>query len=233
MGFRLDVILFSTFICILTAASLAITVYSVVDVYTEMQYVWAYPLLVFGWIFAFAFAFDMLGSEKLSRKKLLFLTLGLVLLSSGVTHVVWVVATPRWSFSVSTDKSTYELGEPVQITATLENHGYIPQTFTSAVDDAITVNVEWGPFLPIPVWNAPYKENQTAFTISPRQRLVRTFVWNQTNTVNPWFWNTTYMPGTYLINAFVPKRGGATIFEDYYDDMPFWATTYINVTATR
>jgi hypothetical protein len=115
-------------------------VYSVVNVYKEMQYVWAYPALAFGWIFAAAFAFDLLGSERFSGKKLLFLTLGLVLLSSGVTHVVWVVATPRWSFSVSTDKSTYALGEPVQITVTLENHGYIPQTFTSAMGNAITVD---------------------------------------------------------------------------------------------
>jgi hypothetical protein len=43
------------------------------------------------------------------------------------------------------------------------------------------------------------------------------------------------MPGTYLINAFVPKIAEEYPdewgFVDYIYDRPFWATTYINVTA--
>jgi hypothetical protein len=56
-------------------------------------------------------------------------------------YSVWAIIIPRWSFSIITDKSTYELGEPVQIKVTLQNVGSITHSFTSAVSNPLVVQI--------------------------------------------------------------------------------------------
>jgi hypothetical protein len=230
MGFRLNLLMFSAYVCILTGASLAVTIYQ------EVQSIWVYPILVFAWIFCFAFAFDiLLSDQKFSRKKLLVLTLGLVLASSGVTHAVWVVGTPKWSFTVSTDKSVYALTESVHITVTLTNLGYIPHSVSSMVDPSIVVEVwstdtnyddtlEKG----LQMWYTPFlNQSQTTLTIPPGQSLIRTILWNQT-VAHPES-SLSVTPGTYLVEAFVPDLS----FDSSTPLAPFHGETYINVTATN
>jgi hypothetical protein len=232
MGFRLSLFAFSALICVLTGLSLAWTVYS-----EWGFYVWAVPLLALGWVFAFAFAFDyLLNKRGFSVKRLLLLAFCLIVASSGVTHAVWIVATPRWSFTLSTDRSTYVQNETVQITVTLKNVGYLTQSFLSTLDHPIIVDV-WttdlvGGYLDrgLQVWYSPVAdENQTMLTISPGQSLIRTFAWNQTpiyNTQPP----TIVAPGTYIVEAFVPDPEFYPHTQPYLS--PFWAETTINITST-
>jgi hypothetical protein len=225
MGIRLSLLVFSASVCILTGASLAVTVYQ------EVQSIWVYPILVLAWIFCFAFAFDYLQSnQKFSRRKLLVLILGLIIASSGVTHVAWVIGTPKWSFTISTDKSIYALTEDVHVTVTLTNLGYIPHSFSSIVDPPIIVEV-WSTYSDyddnlekdLQMWyTAIFNQSQTTLTIPPGQSLTKTFVWNQTES------SLRIAPGTYLVDAFVPD-----LSQDLSTPLaPFWAETYINVTAT-
>jgi hypothetical protein len=227
MGFRLNLLMFSAYVCILTGASLAVTIYQ------EVQSIWVYPILVSAWIFCFAFAFDYLQSnKKFSRSKSLVLILGLIIASSGVTYAVWVVGTPKWSFTISTDKSIYAPTEDVRITVTLTNLGYIPHSFSSMVDPPIIVEV-WSTdsnfgYLEksLQTWYTPFlNQNQTMLTIPPGQSLTKTFAWNQT-VIRPYSLRVT--PGIYLVDAFVPDLG-----QDLSTPLaPFWAETHINVTAT-
>jgi hypothetical protein len=230
MGFRLSLFVFSAYVCILTGASLAVTVYQ------EVQYIWAYPILVFGWVFCFAFAFDyLLSNQKLSWRKLLVLVFGLIIASSGVTHAAWVIGTPKWSFTVSTDKSVYALTEGVHITVTLTNLGYISHSFSSIVDPSIIVEV-WSthyvegdpePDVDMQMWyTAIVNQSQTTLTIAPGQSLTRTLVWNQT-VIYPES-SLLVTPGTYVVDAFVPDP--SSTLSNYV--APFWAETYINVTST-
>jgi hypothetical protein len=230
MGFRLSLLVFSASVCILTGASLGVAVYQ------EVQYIWAYPILAFAWIFAFAFAFDhLLSNQRLNRRKLLVLIFGLIIASSGVTHAVWVIGTPKWSFTVSTDKSIYALTEDIHITVTLTNLGYIPHSFPSIVDPPVIVDVRntyyiaGNPEPDIQMWyTAILNLSQTTLTIPPGQSLTRTFVWNQTVIYPESSLGVT--PGTYVVDAFVPDPRVYPSLSSYLP--PFWATIYINITAT-
>lgn len=173
-----------------------------------------------------AAAYSLCASGKVRTRKLL-LGLTLLVILALTTYATWFVLTPNWVFGLRTDKSSYILGESVQITVTLENHGFVPQLMTSPTANPVVVAVyAWhnDPF-PNMVWYSPYFWNETTFSILPSQALVRTFVWNQTNFVNPWLGNTTYKAGTYLIEASIPKSS------DFSSNL-FSADVYINVTAT-
>jgi hypothetical protein len=161
------------------------------------------------------------------KKKIILIALTVIAVGLTVPSSVWTVTTPNWAFSVTTDKSTYELGEPVQIKVTLENLGFITHSFTSAVSDPVAVQVLSEPHSE--VWYSSPFPIVTEFTISPRQSLERTFTWNQTNTSNPELWNQTYMPGTYAIKAFIPNPHSELVWD--YDAL-FRAQTNINVTST-
>lgn len=236
MSFRLSLLVFSASVCILTGASLAMTVYQEVNLYQEMQYVWAYPILAFAWIFTFVFALDhLLSDQRLSWRKFLVLIFGLIIASSGVTHAAWVIGTPKWSFTVSTDKSIYPLTEDVHITVTLTNLGYIPHSFSSIVGPPVIVEV-WNTYYiadspeeGLEMWyTVPLNQSQTTLTIPPEQSLTRTFVWNQT-VIYPES-SVRVTPGTYVVDAFVPDPRFYPSLSSYLP--PFWAETYINVTAT-
>jgi hypothetical protein len=164
---------------------------------------WFTYVYIVAWALVFAFAINFLRDLKLSGKKLVLLTFSVMIIAIIVSHSVWAVITPRWSFSVTTDKPTYELGENIQITVTLKNLGFIDQSFTSAVDVPFVVSVQQMYDI-IPIWYSPYNRNPTEFTVPPHQSLERIFTWNQTNT-NIRLPEREIEPGTYIIVAFTPK----------------------------
>jgi hypothetical protein len=138
----------------------------------------------------------------------------------------WVVLTPRWSFTVATNKAVYAIGEDVQITVTLKNMGYIPQSITSAVASPVIV---WVDQESAQAWYAPYNVqiDQTTFTIASDQSLTRTFTWNQS-----WY-NQVRYPGQYRVRAAIPNAGIVGI-SDVGDSSgrQFYAYTAINITST-
>lgn len=226
---RLHVFLFSAAVFILTCVAYA----------GSLVYVFPPFLLMFIFIVAFflllAFASDVLMARfKWSAKKLLLLTLGVILTAAIVTQTVWTITTPSWSFSVATDKPTYSLGENVTITATLKNTGYISHSFKSKVSEPVLLLISqwWGYGDQISVWWTPFSTPEiTEFSLSPGQVLQRSFTWNQTNIANPGFWNQTYMPGTYSVVAFIPDANADSIIPQYSYDV-FFASTNINITQS-
>lgn len=190
------------------------------------------------WALLFALAVDFFGGkDKFSGKKILVLIFGVMLVSTLFTHLVWTIITPRWSFSVSTDKSVYELGETVTITASLMNMGFITHSFKSASDKPIYVIVEylearyygyevWYTPLGYDIWEDPRERNVTEFSVGPNETLERNFSWNQTNTSIVHHWNQTYMPGTYRISAYIPRDTAGTP-----SDNIFSAWTRMNITS--
>jgi hypothetical protein len=140
----------------------------------------------------------------------------------------WILLTPRWSFTIATNKTVYAIGEDVQITVTLKNTGYIPQTITSANPDPVVVKAESSGSL---VWVSPryFQIDQASFTIAPDQPLIRSFVWNQT-----WYYNQEgARSGRYYIMAIIPN---ANINEIGHiltgSDQQFHTYTEINITGT-
>jgi len=178
------------------------------------------------WILVFGFGFDyFVIRAKFSRKKALLITFGIIIMSITVTHSVWAIITPRWSFSVTTDKNTYRLGENVTITATLRNHGLIAHSFKSSISDPVVIHVR--AYMITSVWYTPFNYEITEFTVFPNQPLERTFVWNQTKSVNIEF-GKEIEPGTYYIGAHIPGSSS----EPFIDYEIFRAWTSINITST-
>jgi len=182
------------------------------------------PLLLFmlayiaAWAFVFAFAVDFFISDgKFSGRKFVLFTFVVIILSTIVTHSVWFIVTPKWSFSVSTDKSTYRLGESVQITVSLENIGFITHSFESSISEPVVVSIDT-------IWYSPYHLTRTEFTIPPGQSLVRTFIWNQTSR----FPQVEIEPDEYWIRAFIPS--GTWIFSS--SESIFAAGTGITISST-
>jgi hypothetical protein len=220
---RLYTVLFCVAVFFLTSAGLAVLYYGMLP--SSLLLILVY---IMAWALLFAFAVDFFGGKaKFSGKKVLVLALGVMLASTLFTHLVWTIATPKWSFSVSTDKSTYRLGEPVVIMASLRNMGFITHSFTSIASDPILFSIMYQ--YSLQVCYSRLHENITVFSLSANQSLERTFTWNQTNTANPWAWNQTYMPGTYSIQAFIPNADSTTL---YFIDPLFSAWTSINITST-
>lgn len=219
MKSRFYTLLFSVTIFILTAVGLVIayTGPPILRLLLILAYVFACP-------FVYTFAVDFLiGDGKLSGKKVLLLTFSVMIIAVTVTHSVWTIVTPRWSFSVSTDKSTYRLGEAVQITVSLENLGFITHSFKSSLSDPVVISIET--YWLTQVWYSPYHYNITEFTVPPHQSLERTFIWNQTNIHFP---EEEIEPGTYGIEAFIPSSSSEIVDSDKL----FWAWTSINITST-
>lgn len=220
-------LLFSVVIFFLTAVGL-ITAYTgtlVRRTQLMLVYMFVFPLV-------FALAVDLLVEERRwSRKRFLLLTFGIITISIIVTHSVWTILTPRWSFSVSTDKSTYRSGETVKITVCLKNTGFITHSFESRVNKPVVISIEYqyteNPTITSQVWYSPYHINVTAFSIGPNECLERDFIWNQTNIHSP---EKEIKPGIYQIKAYVPRAGytlslsGNTLWS---------AWTSINITSSE
>ena len=154
------------------------------------------------------------------RKKTILVVFAVAVVAITSVLSVWAITTPKWSFSVTTDKSTYELGESVQITVTLKNLGFIEHSFKSAVDVPFVVSVEIVLYDITQVWYSPYHPIATEFTVPPHQSLEMSFTWNQNNIHFP---EREIEPGTYTIVALVPK-------DEWFMDEVFIASTSINIT---
>jgi hypothetical protein len=212
------ILLFSAAIFVLTTVGLVVVyVWKHVPFWLSLAYIFICPLV-------FAFAVDFLvGGNKLSGKKVLLLTVAIMVTAATLTSSVWTIVAPRWSFSVSTEKLVYRLGEDVQITASLENLGFISHSFASATNDPVVVSIE------TPgggqVWYSPYHLSETEFTLAPYQTLIRTFTWNQTNIHSP---EKQIESGHYYIRAFIP----GTSSETWYWNPLFRKGIGIDITAT-
>jgi hypothetical protein len=221
MKFRFYTLLFCVVVFVLTAVGLAFLYYEVLV--PPFLFIFAYLV---AWILVFGFSFDFfIIGAKLSKKKFLLLTLGVIIISITVTHSVWNIVTPRWSFSVTTDKNTYRLGENVTITATLKNHGLIAHSFKSSISNPVVIHVR--AYMITSIWYTPFNYETTEFTVFPNQPLERTFVWNQTKSVNIEF-GKEIEPGTYYIGAHIPGPSS----EPFIDYEIFRAWTSINITST-
>ena len=224
MKFRLYVLAFCVVVFSLTAIGLT-------ALYTRLsqpQILW----LPFAYVIAISCTYTLLvqplltGERKLSSKKMILLAFSMIIIGGVVTHSVWTIITPKWSFSVAADKSTYILGENVKIATSLRNLGFITHLFRSSLSDPVVVSVEYqptqNPTETYQVWYSPYHWKTAEFSIGSNESLERNFIWNQTNTANPWFWDVPYMAGTYEVFAWIqdaeaeiPVRGAHTLFIAY------------------
>ena len=150
----------------------------------------------------------------------------ILVLVVGVTlSFFFVLLTPRWSFTITTDKAVYAIGETVQITVTLKNTGCLPQSITSAFTDPVIVSVEEGG---AQAWFAPssVQTNQTTFTIAPDQSLTRTFVWNGS------WGNQERHSGRYSVKAAIPSANAVSMSDvDSEEGRQFYAHIGIDITS--
>ena len=219
---RLYTVLFYVAVFFLTTVGLADLYYGMLP--PSLLFILGY---IMAWALLFALAVDFFGSKgKLSGKKVLVLTFVVMLSSTLFTHLFWTVTTPNWSFSVSTDKSTYRLGELVTITASLRNLGFLPHSFKSGISDPVLVSIEY--FGGSQLWFNRFNESVTEFSIEPSDSLVRNFVWNQTKNTNLWS-GKEIEPGTYYIRALIPRAGSGQPIG--FDNL-FGAWASINITST-
>lgn len=214
----MHILLFCAAIFMLTTVGLVVVyVWKHVPIWLSLAYLFICPVV-------FAFAVDFLvGENKLSSKKVLLLAVAVMVTAATLTNSVWTIVAPRWSFSVSTDKPVYRLDEDVQITASLENLGFISHSFASATNDPVVVSIE------TPgggqVWYSSYHLRDREFTLAPHETLVRTFTWNQTNIHFP---EKQIEPGHYYIRALIPS----TSSEDWYWNPLFRKGIGIDIRAT-
>jgi len=99
MKFRLDAVLFCVVIFILTVvAFILVRVGTLIIVFLSML---AYLVIPF-------YVYDFLVGplmDKLSRRKILLLTFSVMGIAVVFTQSVWVIVTPKWSFSVTPQTS--------------------------------------------------------------------------------------------------------------------------------
>lgn len=200
---------------------------------------------LFWLVFAYAIAISctylfvvqplLTGERRVARRMIVLLMSSMVTIGGVVMHTAWTVVAPTWSFSVSTDKSTYTLGEEVRITTSLQNPGFITHSLRSALADPVVVSVEHqpteNPTSTIQVWYSPHRWETAQFSVAPSHSLKRDFIWNQTNTANPWFWDDIYMSGTYQVVAFIPDAE-AEYLSPFGAHMLLIAFAVFNVTAS-
>jgi len=154
---------------------------------------------------------------RLSANKIVALILSAVILWVTVTYLV----SPRWSFSVTTDKTAYRFGENVFITVFLENVGLLTQSFESSISDPVVVSIQKEGSQ---VWYSQFHFNTTHFSLGSREKIERNFVWNQSS-IYSW---VGIEPGAYYVIAFIPK--GELISD--ISDWLFRASTTIDITST-
>ena len=220
MKFRIYILAFCVAVFFLTAIGLT-------ALYTrlyQVQILWlafAYVIAIFC-MYAFLVQPLLAGERKLSGKKMGLLTFSMIMIGGVVTHSVWTIITPKWSFSVTADKSTYILGEYVKITVSLKNLGFITHSFESAVSDPVVVSIEGN----YQVWYNPFHRSITEFSVRPKESLERNFIWNQTKSLNIQF-GEKIEPGIYYIEAFIPSVNSGYI----RSNLLFRAAASINITS--
>ncbi len=179
------------------------------------------------------------------KKKIVSIALIVIAIGAIVPYSVWAllepIYTPNWTFTLTTDRFAYELGEPVQINVTLENHGSVGHWFISCSSNPVIVKIMRGEPARLD-WNRikysntvifasmiPTHDRITKFMIPASQSLRRTFIWNQTNNIDP----DPIEPDTYTIHAYIPlslRVGSRWI--GYSEESTFTAEKIINITST-
>jgi len=223
---RLYILLFSVATFILTAVGLVVVCVGK-------------PVLIFWLIFAYIIAYPCMfalfvplltGDGKLSGRKILLLTFSVIIIALAVTSSFWILITPKWSFSVVTDKTTYAHGENVKITVSLKNLGFITHSFKSRVSDPVVISIEYqyteDPTVRSQVWYSPFHIDITEFSVGPNESFERNFVWNQTNVYLP---EREIELGGYYIEAMIPSADSTMPIGA---DNLFWSWTSINITST-
>ena len=216
------VILFSATIFILTTVAFIVA-------HVGTQPFVFYSVLVYIAIpfFVYAFLVEPL-MKRLSRRRILLLTFGVMSMALVSAQSIWIIITPKWSFSVSTDKSTYMLGETVMIFVSLKNMGFITHSFKSKVTNPVEIIIErpYGdnPTVSKQVWYSPYQLKETECSVEPNRILQRNFLWNQTDIHSP---EEDIETGTYYIIAFIPDAQSVG-----WQSRLFYTYTIINITST-
>jgi len=216
------VILFSATIFILTTVAFIIA-------HVGTQPFVFYSVLVYIAIPFFVYALLVEPLIKtFSRRRILLLTFGVMSMALVSSQSIWVIITPKWSFSVSTDKSTYMLGETVMISMSLKNMGFITHSFKSKVTNPVMISIErlYGdnPTVRRQVWYSPYQLEETECSAEPNRVLQRNFLWNQTDIHLP---ERDIESGTYYIIAFIPDAQSVG-----WGSRLFYTYTMINITST-
>jgi hypothetical protein len=136
------------------------------------------------------------------RRKIVSIALIVIAVGAIIPYSVWTflgpLYTPNWTFSLTTDRSTYELGESVQIKVTLKNHGSVGHWFISCTSNPIEVGIRMR--TGAQVWFSRSPRTKAKFMIPAGQSLERTFIWNQTCNCFP---PSQIRPDTYIIWAYI------------------------------
>lgn len=174
------------------------------------------------------------GTDKASlqerKKKIVSIALIVIAVGAIVPYSVWTfldpLYTPNWTFSLTTDKSTYELGEPVQINVALKNHGSVGHWFISCTSNPIEVGIRMR--TGEQVWFSRSPRIKAKFMIPAGQSLERTFIWNQTCNCYP---PSQIRPDTYIIWAYIMLS--LDVYTRLFEQSTFTtAVNIINITST-
>lgn len=151
--------------------------------------------------------------RKLRKLTVLAVVLALIFI---VPYSAYAIITPNWSFSVSTDKTVYGLGENVTITATLTNNGLITHSFST---DTYPVYVAFyvEPLLLSPVWGHSVSLSQAELSLAPGRSIKLSVVWNQTTIVlvGEEHKQLPANPGNYLVLVEVLNNSHDVVFFEY------------------
>jgi len=206
------------------------------DIYVQNSIVFGAIFLVVGTNVTFIGLTEVATDKaSLQKRKRKIVSIALIVIAIGpiVPHSVWTflgpIYTPNWTFSLTTDKSTYELGELVQIKVTLENHGSAGHWFISCSSNPIVVLISrfaWRQH----VWisrSPPSHDRKTKFMIPAGQSLERTFIWNQTCNCFP---PSQINPDTYFIRAYIPLS--VDVYAMWFEDSTFAVEKNIILAST-
>lgn len=150
--------------------------------------------------------------KKLKRLTILAVCLALIFITP---YTAYAIITPNWSFTVSTDKSIYKLGENITITATLTNHGYITHSITTSETSTwirfCARKASWD------LWWSLTQLNETEFSLASKQTIKKTVIWSQTVWKNSW--TNKMVPlnetGDYYVCAEIVEYPDTTLFKDW------------------
>ena len=196
------------------------------DIYVHNSIVFGAIFLVVGTNVTFIGLIEVATDKaSLQKRKRKIVSIALIVIAIGpiVPHSVWTflgpIYTPNWTFSLTTDKATYELGELVQIKVTLENHGSVGHWFISCASNPVRVIIMRGAYHEH-VWYSSNHDRKTKVMIPARQSLERTFIWNA----------SMHDPDTYFIRAYIPLSLDVSTM--FFEDSTFTVEKKITLTST-
>lgn len=222
------------------AFMLAMNSLTIAGVMVWLSLTWQIPIFVF-WIvppaaimILSAYAYALHRSYKEGKfKKLVALSLLLPAVTLG-SYTYFGATTPNWVFTLATDKSSYVVGENVQITVTLKNRAFLSQSVASSVNSSFVVRILPVDYSSMTAWCAPYQYSETILSARSGESIVRTYVWNTTDIANLYL-RDIYVGRelvSYWIWVSMPQKGPCEVANPEFDT-PFIASVNINVTAAQ